>query len=136
MADEPVAVANTLASPLGPDRVGQVWARTSEHVTFCCLKSKSALLLYLLRCARLEGGLPGLCQAASQALEWNSCGMIGVWQHDIYWKNKRRLFCFSRESIDKGFFYSCETYWQSDGQLPHLVNVQVTYFDFKSKENS
>ena len=24
MADEPVAVANTLASPLGPDRVGQV----------------------------------------------------------------------------------------------------------------
>ena len=20
---------------------------------------------------------------------------------------------------------SCDTYWQSDGQLPHLVNVQV-----------
>ena len=39
MADEPVAVANTLASPLGPDRVGQVWARTSEHQIFCCLKS-------------------------------------------------------------------------------------------------
>ena len=26
------------------------------------------------------------------------------------------------------FFCSCDTYWQSDGQLPHLVNVQVIFF--------
>ena len=36
MADEPVAVANTLASPLGPDRVGQVGEnfRVSEILLF------------------------------------------------------------------------------------------------------
>ena len=36
MADEPVAVANTLASPLGPDRVGQVGEnfRASEILLF------------------------------------------------------------------------------------------------------
>ena len=28
---------------------------------------------------------------------------------------------------------SCETYWQSDGQLPHLVNVQVTCYSGKDK---
>ena len=26
------------------------------------------------------------------------------------------------------FVFSCDTYWQSDGQLPHLVNVQVSSF--------
>ena len=94
MADEPVAVANTLASPLGPDRVGQVGEdfRASDILrsrTFW----KSVLISYLIRCARLEEELPGLCQAASQALEWSSCGTIGVWQYDnLMWKLKNEKF--------------------------------------------
>ena len=39
MADEPVAVANTLASPLGPDRVGQVG---ENFRAFCCLNLNNA----------------------------------------------------------------------------------------------
>jgi len=90
MAEEPVAVTNTLASPLGPDRVGQV-REVGGRATWSLSSCK-----------------PG----------------------------------FGVEQLRDD---SCDTYWQSDGQLPHLVNVQfrrkttvsevAIYTDYKLDES-
>ena len=52
----------------------------------------------------------------------------------FFWSLKWRVFCLLERLNWQGFYYSCETYWQSDGQLPHLVNVQVIYSNLNQRK--